>query len=56
MSRPAPIRNRLTDLLGIDYPIVQAVIIISALVFVLVNLAIDLLYTWLDPRISFART
>jgi ABC-type dipeptide/oligopeptide/nickel transport system permease component len=41
--------------LGRDYPIVQAVIIISALVFVLTNLCIDLLYTWLDPRISFQR-
>ena len=38
--------------LGRDYPIVQAVIILAALVFVLTNLFIDLLYTWLDPRIS----
>jgi ABC-type dipeptide/oligopeptide/nickel transport system permease component len=39
--------------LGRDYPIVQAVIVISALVFVLTNLLIDLLYVWLDPRISY---
>jgi ABC-type dipeptide/oligopeptide/nickel transport system permease component len=38
--------------LGRDYPIVQAVIIISALIFVITNLLIDLLYTYLDPRIS----
>jgi peptide/nickel transport system permease protein len=41
--------------LGRDYPIVQAVIIISALIFVVINLLIDLLYTCLDPRISLRR-
>jgi peptide/nickel transport system permease protein len=37
---------------GRDYPVVQAVIIVSALCFVLINLIVDLLYTRLDPRIS----
>ena len=41
--------------LGRDYPVVQAVIIISALVFVLTNLLIDFIYTWIDPRISLQR-
>jgi ABC-type dipeptide/oligopeptide/nickel transport system permease component len=41
------------SVLGRDYPVVQVIIIISALVFVLTNLLIDLLYTWLDPRISY---
>jgi ABC-type dipeptide/oligopeptide/nickel transport system permease component len=41
------------SVLGRDYPVVQAIIIISALAFVLTNLLIDLLYTWLDPRISY---
>jgi peptide/nickel transport system permease protein len=41
--------------LGRDYPVVQAIIILAALVFVLINLLIDLLYTWLDPRISLQR-
>ena len=36
-----------------DYPLVQAVIIVSALIFVLTNLIIDLIYMWLDPRISY---
>jgi peptide/nickel transport system permease protein len=43
------------SVLGRDYPIVQAVIIMSALIFVLTNLCIDLVYTWLDPRISYQR-
>ncbi len=37
---------------GRDYPVVQAVIIISALGFVLINLAVDLLYAKLDPRVT----
>ena len=37
-----------------DYPTVQAMIFLMALVFLLVNLAIDLLYAWLDPRIRYA--
>jgi peptide/nickel transport system permease protein len=37
-----------------DYPTVQALILVMALVFLVVNLAVDLLYAWLDPRIRFA--
>ena len=40
---------------GRDYPVVQAVIIIGSLGFVLINLAVDLLYTVLDPRVSLVR-
>jgi len=36
-----------------DYPIIQAVILISSGVYVIVNLAIDLVYTVLDPRIRY---
>ena len=37
-----------------DYPTVQAMVFVMALVFLAVNLAIDLLYAWLDPRIRYA--
>ncbi len=37
-----------------DYPTVQALIFVMALVFLAVNLVIDLLYGWLDPRIRYA--
>lgn len=37
-----------------DYPTVQALIFVMALVFLLVNLFIDMLYAWLDPRIRYA--
>jgi peptide/nickel transport system permease protein len=34
-----------------DYPLVQAAVFVLASIFVLVNLAVDLVYTYLDPRI-----
>jgi len=37
-----------------DYPTIQAMVFVMALVFLLVNLVIDLLYAWLDPRIRYA--
>ena len=36
-----------------DYPMVQAGVMIFAFCFVLVNLFIDILYTLLDPRVSY---
>ena len=38
---------------GRDYPVVQAVVLISALSFMVSTLVVDLVYAWLDPRISF---
>jgi peptide/nickel transport system permease protein len=38
---------------GRDYPVVQAVVLLSAVAFALSTLIVDLLYAWLDPRISF---
>ena len=38
-----------------DYPLAQAAILWLALIFVAVNLLVDLLYGALDPRIRYAR-
>jgi ABC-type dipeptide/oligopeptide/nickel transport system permease component len=38
-----------------DYPLAQAAILWLALIFVVVNLLVDLLYGALDPRIRYAR-
>lgn len=38
-----------------DYPVVQAAVFLLATTFVLVNLIVDLLYTYLDPRIRLGR-
>jgi len=37
-----------------DYPVVQAVILLIALVVLLLNLVVDMLYAWLNPRIRYA--
>jgi len=37
-----------------DYPAVQAVVVIFATVIILVNLLVDVLYAWLDPRIRYS--
>ncbi len=36
-----------------DFPLVQAVIILLAFVFVFLNLAVDILYVFIDPRIQY---
>jgi len=36
-----------------DFPVVQAIVLLFATIFVLVNLVVDLLYAVLDPRISY---
>lgn len=36
-----------------DYPVVQTIIVLSALAFVIINLLVDVLYAWLDPRIRY---
>ncbi|HYE92884.1 MAG TPA: ABC transporter permease [Terriglobales bacterium] len=36
-----------------DYPTVQAVILLFSAVYVLINLVVDLTYTFLDPRIRY---
>jgi peptide/nickel transport system permease protein len=36
-----------------DYPVVQGVVLISALSFMVTTLVVDVLYAFIDPRISF---
>jgi peptide/nickel transport system permease protein len=36
-----------------DYPLIQGLVLLFSFVYVLVNLAVDLLYTVLDPRIRY---
>jgi peptide/nickel transport system permease protein len=38
-----------------DYPIVQNLAMLIAVVVVFANLFVDLLYTWLDPRIKYGK-
>jgi peptide/nickel transport system permease protein len=36
-----------------DYPVIQALNLIFAVVIILANLVVDLLYGWLDPRVRY---
>lgn len=36
-----------------DYPLVQGVVILFAALFLFINLLVDILYAWLDPRIHY---
>ena len=37
---------------GRDTPLLMAIIIISAVLVILVNLIVDITYAWLDPRVG----
>ncbi len=37
-----------------DYPVIQGGLLLTATALVLVNLAVDLIYAWLDPRVRYA--
>jgi len=36
-----------------DYPVVQGVVLVSAFSFMISTLLVDVLYAWIDPRISY---
>jgi ABC-type dipeptide/oligopeptide/nickel transport system permease component len=40
---------------GRDYPVVQAIVLMSALTYMLSTLVVDIVYGYLDPRISVGR-
>ena len=40
-----------TSIFARDYPVIQASVVLIALIFVVVNLLVDISYGYLDPRI-----
>ena len=36
-----------------DFTLIQSIVMLIAVVFILTNLIVDLLYAWLDPRIRY---
>ncbi|WP_269495901.1 nickel ABC transporter permease [Castellaniella sp. S9] len=50
-SWPGVGRFAIDSIFARDYPVVQAIVMVLSAIFVLVNLAVDILYTYLDPRI-----
>jgi peptide/nickel transport system permease protein/oligopeptide transport system permease protein len=41
------------SILARDYPVIQGAILIFGLLYITVNLLVDLLYAWVDPRIRY---
>jgi peptide/nickel transport system permease protein len=50
-SWPGVGRLAVDSIFARDYPVVQAVVLVLASIFVLINIAVDVLYTYMDPRI-----
>jgi len=38
---------------GRDYPVIQAIVMFVAIIVLVANLLVDILYSWLDPRIRY---
>lgn len=38
-----------------DFPVVQGIVLLIACIFVLINLVVDIIYAFLDPRIKFSK-
>ena len=52
-SRQGLGRLIVNGILAKDFPLVQGAVLFTALMYVLVNLIVDLAYAWLDPRIHY---
>lgn len=52
-SIPGLGRYALQGILGRDYPVAQATVVVGTLMFVLANLVTDIIYAFLDPRIKY---
>jgi oligopeptide transport system permease protein len=44
----------LTGISQRDYPVVQGCVLFIAFLYVIINLLVDILYTYIDPRISYS--
>jgi ABC-type dipeptide/oligopeptide/nickel transport system permease component len=36
-----------------DLPVIRAIVLVMAMLFVFINLTVDILYTYLDPRVRY---
>ena len=52
-ARPGIGRFAVSAIAARDYPQVQGVVLFVATIYVLLNLGVDLVYGWLDPRIRY---
>ena len=54
MTRATDLEERFALLFERDFPVVQGIILMVALVYLLTNLLVDLLYAAVDPRINYS--
>ncbi len=52
-SWPGVGRLMVDSILARDYPVVQGAVLLLAVLFVTINLVVDIIYAFLDPRISY---
>ena len=52
-SRQGIGRLMVNAILWKDFPLVQGIVLLAALVYTLVNLSVDVMYAYLDPRIHY---
>jgi peptide/nickel transport system permease protein len=53
-SWPGVGKLAIDSIFGRDYPIIQGIVLAFAFSYMFANLAVDLAYAWLNPRISYA--
>lgn len=51
-ARPGVGRLAVESIFNRDYPVIQGYVLFMALVFLVANLVVDILYCFLDPRIK----
>ncbi len=51
-SLPGIGRMVVQSILRRDYPVIQGVILVIVVLYMVINLLVDLAYSWLDPRVS----
>ena len=47
-------RLLITAITSRDFPVIQAIVVMIAVVVLLLNLVLDLTYAWLNPRIRYS--
>ena len=47
-------RLLVTSIFNRDFPMIQAVVLLIAVIVLILNVIMDLLYAWLNPRIRYA--
>jgi peptide/nickel transport system permease protein len=54
-ARPGIGKLLVDSVLCNDYPLVQGIILLIGAIYIVLNLVVDLLYAYLDPRIKYGR-